>query len=146
MRQWQAGFRVSMVDASASLPPLFGTYVVTEEGLAFRPRFPLRPGHSYLVTLDRTRLAQMAADSSEGSIPDDSTSLGPRRLGRKPMSRINPTRPLARITTTAPLTTNWLSGLCFRFQTTITARNHPRTSPRGSWSFFPVDRCCPRTN
>ncbi len=66
MRQWQAGFRVSMVDASASLPPLFGTYVVTEEGLAFRPRFPLRPGHAYLVTLDRTRLAQMAAESSEG--------------------------------------------------------------------------------
>ena len=54
---WQRVFALRVATAVvASTPPMLGEYMVVDECLVFKPRFPLRPGLTYRATFDPSAL------------------------------------------------------------------------------------------
>ena len=53
--RWGDVFAVRVATASADVPPMLGTYVLSGDTLWFTPRFPLAAGVRYRATVDGSR-------------------------------------------------------------------------------------------
>lgn len=58
--QWAAAFQVRVSEADASLPSVAGRYAWSRDTIHFSAAYPLVPGQTYRVRLDRTLIASSA--------------------------------------------------------------------------------------